>query len=139
MTRERFEDLAEIYGGDIARWPAAERDGAALLMAADPDFAKAALAAPASLDAVLDAWAPLPVSHQLREAVIAGAPAARARRGVRGWFWRAGLGAGLAAACAAGLVVGVRLSDVVVQQDDTVSAALSGYDDLADVVIGEGA
>ena len=108
-------------------------------MAADPDFAKAALAAPASLDAVLDAWAPLPVSHQLREAVIAGAPAARVRSGVRGWFWRAGLGAGLAAACAAGLVVGVRLSDVVVQQDDTVSAALSGYDDLADVVIGEGA
>jgi len=139
MTRERFEDLAEIYGGDIARWPAAERDGAALLMAADPDFAKAALAAPASLDAVLDAWAPLPVSHQLREAVIAGAPAARARSGVRGWFWRAGLGAGLAAACAAGLVVGVRISDVVVQQDDTVSAALSGYDDLSDVVIGEGA
>ena len=40
---------------------------------------------------------------------------------------------------AAGLVVGVRLSDVVVQQDDTVSAVLSGYDDLSDVVIGEGA
>lgn len=140
MTRERFEDLAEIYGGDIARWPAAERDAAALLMAAEPEFAKAALAAPADLDAVLDAWAPMAVSHQLREAVIAAAPSARpARGGVRGWFWRAGLGAGLAAACAAGLVVGVRLSDVVVQQDDTVSAALSGYDDLSDVVIGEGA
>lgn len=139
MTRDRFEDLAEIYGGDVARWPAAERDAAALLMAAEPDFAKAALAAPANLDAVLDAWGPTPVSHQLREAVIAAAPVARARRGVRGWFWGAGLGAGLAAACAAGLVVGVRLSDVVVQQEDTVSAALSGYDDLADVVIGEGA
>lgn len=139
MTRERFEDLAEIYGGDIARWPAAERDAAALLMAANPDFAKAALAAPAELDAMLDAWAPLVVSHPLREAVIAGAPTVRGRSGVRGWFWRAGLGAGLAGACAAGLVVGVRLSDVVVQQDDTVSAALSGYDDLADVVIGEGA
>ncbi len=137
MTRERFEDLAEIYGGDIARWPAAERDAAALLMAAEPDFAKAALAAPANLDAVLDAWAPLSVSHQLREAVIASAPVPRARHGVRGWFWRAGLGASLAGACAAGLVVGVRLSEVVVQQEDTVSAALGGYDDLADVVIGE--
>ena len=30
MTRERFEDLAEIYGGDIERWPAAER-GATLV------------------------------------------------------------------------------------------------------------
>lgn len=139
MTRERFEDLAEIYGGDIARWPAAERDAAALLMAAEPDFAKAALAAPADLDALLDAWTPLPVSHQLREAVIATAPANHARGGVRGWFWRAGLGAGLAAACAAGLVVGVRLSDAAAAQEDTVSAALSGYDDLSDVVTGEGA
>lgn len=139
MTRERFEDLAEIYGGDIARWPMAERDAAALLMAADPDFAKAALAAPAGLDDLLGAWAPQPVTHQLREAVIASAPRPRTRTGVRGWFWRAGLGVGLAGACAAGLVVGVRLSDTVVQQDDTVSAALSGYDDLSDVVIGEGA
>lgn len=139
MTRERFEDLAEIYGGDIARWPAAERDAAALLMAAEPDFAKAALAAPADLDALLDAWTPLPVSPQLREAVIASAPANRTRGGVRGWFWRAGLGAGLAAACAAGLVVGVRLSDAAAAQEDTVSAALSGYDDLSDVVTGEGA
>ena len=73
MTRERFEDLAEIYGGDIARWPAAERDAAALLMAAEPEFAKAALAAPADLDAVLDAWAPMAVSHQLRGAG-SGAP-----------------------------------------------------------------
>ena len=139
MTRERFEDLAEIYGGDIARWPAAEREAAARLMAADPDVAKAALAAPADLDALLDAWTPLAVSHQLREAVIAAAPAARPPGGVRGWFWRAGLGAGLAAACAAGLVVGVRLSDVATQQEDTVSAALSGYDDLSDLVTGEGA
>jgi hypothetical protein len=139
MTRERFEDLAEIYGGDIARWPAAERDAAALLMAAEPDFAKAALAAPADLDALLDAWTPLPVSYQLREALIASAPANRARGGVRGWFWRAGLGAGLAAACAAGLVVGVRLSDAAAAQEDTVSAALGGYDDLSDVVTGEGA
>ena len=26
MSLERFEDLAETYGGEIARWPEAERE-----------------------------------------------------------------------------------------------------------------
>lgn len=130
MTHERFEALAEAYGGEIARWPAAERDAATLLMAQEPDFASAALSAAADLDAMLDAWRAPAAGHALREAVIAAAPAKR-RAGVRGWFWRAGVGAGLAAACAAGLAVGVRLSDAVQpQNDETISASLSIDEDL---------
>ena len=138
MTHERFEFLAEAYGGDIARWPAADRDAAALLMAREPDFARTALAQAASLDAALDGWAPAQVSHALREAVIAAAPRARTRSMLQGWFWRTGVGAGLAAACAAGLIVGVKLSDTVQRQsDETIRAALTANDDLSGLLSGE--
>ena len=65
MTHERFEILAHAYGGDIARWPAAERDAAALLMAAEPEFARIVLADAGELDAALDLWAPLAVTAKL--------------------------------------------------------------------------
>ncbi|MFD1191920.1 hypothetical protein ACFQ27_15115, partial [Phenylobacterium conjunctum] len=58
MTPERFEELAEAYGGETARWPQAEREAAAALMAGRPDFAQAALAWADALDEVLDAWRP---------------------------------------------------------------------------------
>ncbi len=35
MTPERFRELAEIWGGDIARWPKAERDPAWILARTD--------------------------------------------------------------------------------------------------------
>ena len=95
MTHERFEILAHAYGGDIARWPAAERDAAALLMAAEPEFARIVLAAAGELDAALDLWAPLAATATLREAVVASAPAPRRRWGLNAWFLRAGVGAGL--------------------------------------------
>jgi len=136
MTHERFEILAQAYGGDVARWPAAERDAAA-----EPEFARIVLSDAGELDAALDLWAPVAVSQSLRDAVVASAPAPRRRWSLNGWFMRAGVGAGLAAACAAGLVVGVMLSDVTQPPttDDTVSAAISNYDDLSGLVTLEGA
>jgi len=103
LTHERFEALAEAFGGEIARWPVADRDAAALLMAAEPAYAQGVLAAAGRLDAALDAWAAAPVPVALRERLIASAPGARARPALIPWLWRAGLGASLAAACAAGL------------------------------------
>lgn len=138
MTPQRFERLAEAHGGDVARWPAAEREAATALMIAQPDVARSALARAAMLDATLDAWSPMTVTHDLRERVIAAAPAARRQGRLATWFWGAGLGAGLAAACAAGLAVGVTLYDVS-QPDETVSAAFAAYDDLSTEVTGEGA
>jgi hypothetical protein len=134
MTRERFEALAEAYGADIRRWPAAEREMAALLAAAEPGFCRAVLARSEELDMALDAWRPMPASHDLRERVIAQAP--RERRGFGlAWIWKAGLGAGLAAACAAGLALGVAISDQVSTTPagaEAVSAALD-YDALSSV------
>lgn len=133
MTRERFEALAEAYGGDIHRWPTEEREMAALMLRADPAFVRGVLARADDLDMALDAWRPASAPHLLRERIIATAP--QPRSGVRAWFWRAGLGAGLAAACVAGLAVGVAISDRVSATSagsEAVSAALD-YDELSAV------
>lgn len=142
MTRDRFLELADAHGGVVARWPSAEREAAAILMVAEPDFARIVLAAADRLDATLDAWSPLAVSHDLRRAVIAAAPAPRARRGLRAWLLGAGVGAGLAGACAAGLAFGVALSGnltTAVDAPEAVSAAMTGYDDLSEASEGAGA
>lgn len=110
MTHERFEALAEAFGGDVARWPADEREAAALLMAAEPGFTQAVLARADSLDAALDAWRPAGASAGLVERIVAGAPKERAPRWMN-WLSPAALGAGLAAACAAGVMVGVVVSE----------------------------
>jgi hypothetical protein len=107
-------------------------------MTAEPAFAREGLEQAEHLDGLLDAWRPLPVSHRLRDAVIAAAPRERRRGGIRDWVWRAGLGASLAGACAAGLVVGVTLSNAT-QPDEAVSAAMSGYDEISEAVGGEDA
>ena len=109
MTRERFESLAEAYGGDVSRWPAPAREAAALLMVAEPDFTQAALSRAETLDAALDAWRPAPFGHALIDRILAAAPRQRRPRWI-GWLSPAALGAGLAAACVAGVMVGVELS-----------------------------
>jgi len=108
MTPERFEDLAEAWGGDIARWPDAERVAAALVMAARPDWAQAVLARAGDLDAVLDMFAPPAGAPALTAQIVASAPSPRARRWIS-WLLPAGMGAGLAAACAAGVLAGAHL------------------------------
>lgn len=107
MTPERFETLAEAYGGHVARWPHAEREPAAELMAAQPAWATDVLARAGDLDAVLTAFASLRGSPGLAERIVAGAPKARPRW--VGWLLPAGMGAGLAAACAAGVMAGAQL------------------------------
>jgi len=107
MTPERFETLAEAYGGDVARWPDAERETAAELMAAQPALASELLARAGDLDALLTACAPPQGSPGLAGRIAAGAPKARPRW--IGWLLPAGMGAGLAAACAAGVMAGAQL------------------------------
>ncbi|MFC3070942.1 hypothetical protein [Phenylobacterium soli] len=108
MTRERFAALAEAFGGEVARWPLAERDGAAMLMAADAAWTGEVLAKAGALDAALDAWRPATASETTLAAILASAPRRRGPRWLA-WLSPAALGAGLAAACAAGVVVGVQV------------------------------
>ena len=133
MTYERFETLADAYGGDLRRWPEAERAAARALLDSDPRGA-ALLAEADGLDALLDA-APRPVAtHALREAVIASAAGAglkARRRGPGPLAWLSG--AGWAAAACAGVVFGLALTSHMTAnvRADTVlyQASLSGADD----------
>ncbi len=53
MDEKRFQDLADAWGGDISRWPEAERPAAQDFAKAHPDLATTMLAEAAALDAVL--------------------------------------------------------------------------------------
>jgi hypothetical protein len=120
VTKEEFQELAQAYGGEIARWPAARRDEAALLVASEPEFAMAVLSREAALDAALDELPRATASAELFERIVAGAPALRRRRPWRLWLAPAGLGAALAGIAAAGVLLGVEVS-----QRSTVSAEAS--------------
>jgi hypothetical protein len=106
MTPERFERLVAAYGAEPALWPAGEREAALALLADHPRLQQV-LDAERALDGALRAWTLPPVPARLRDGVLATAPKERGR-----WpaaWGRRGLwisGAGLAAACAAGVVVG---------------------------------
>lgn len=132
MTPERFEGLADAWGGDMARWPEAEREAAALLMAARPAWAADVLARARDLDALLDAFAAPGGSAGLAARIVAGAPRPRARRW-GGWLVPAGMGMGLAAACAAGVVAGVQFtaaSSAPAASDADALVAAVGDEDL---------
>ena len=105
MSLERFEAMADIYGGEIARWPEGEREAARALLATRPTRLAPVLAAAARLDRLLDMAPAQSASAALVGRLIAAAPerAGAARR------WVAGLGAalGLSATALAGVAVGV--------------------------------
>jgi ferric-dicitrate binding protein FerR (iron transport regulator) len=125
MTRERFAGLAEAYGGEIARWPQDEREAAAALVAADPDFTRPTLAAASDLDEALAQWPAPPMRAALRETVLAAAP--RPRRPA--WAARVALGAGLAGACASGLAVGALFLGAMTESNGAaVTAAMTGFE-----------
>lgn len=120
MDLPRFTALCEAYGGDPARWPEGERAAALAMTAADPAAAQA-LADARALDETLEASRPVPPSAVLRDRILASAPKPRPASGLRfGWGLRAGLGAGLAAAGIAGVLVG---SALTAPADEAASAA----------------
>ncbi|WP_165837084.1 hypothetical protein [Phenylobacterium hankyongense] len=130
MRKDRFEELAQAYGGDIARWPLEVRDAAALLVAEEPTFTQAVLADAGRLDVALEGWARAPASAALVDRIVAGRPVARRRPVWRGWLAPAGLGAALAAACAAGVIVGAQVSPTPTPTDsgDTVASVSADLD-----------
>ncbi len=136
MTLERLNDLADAWGGDLRRWPEADRRVAERLLASDP-AARAVLDRALSLDGLLAASPPPWPSAALRDQVIAAAAQAglRPRRARRFWLDRLVLasGAGWAAAACAGIVAGMSLTSHLtadVQADAVLyQATLAGIDD----------
>lgn len=73
MTPHRFTELAEAYGGDLQRWPSAERDSAQALLASDDSTLNAVLRQASWLDEQLDRHALPAVSPQLARQIVADA------------------------------------------------------------------
>jgi hypothetical protein len=123
MNAERFAELAEAYGADPRRWPAAERAEAEAFAAAQGAAAERLLFDARQTDAALDA-SPVPeVPPALRAAILASAPKPRAgKAGALRWLWLPA--SGLAAACAAGIMVGALAATELSEapQADTVIA-----------------
>jgi hypothetical protein len=136
MTRERFEDLAQAYGGDLDRWPPDAAASARALLGAEPELG-AVLGEAGAIDALLAASAAPTFSGILREKVIAAAPRlAGAWSRTTRWL----SGAGLAAACAAGVILGANMSDHFVGDPaaEALATASTSFDAQTDIVgIGE--
>ena len=104
LDAARVRALAEAFGADPARWPEAEREGALAWMKAHPDEAAVLLAEARALDGVLDAWRLDPTPAPLLRQVLAPAPAVVRQARRRSFLLTLGGGAGLAAACLAGIL-----------------------------------
>jgi hypothetical protein len=123
MDLERFQSLAERYGADLRRWPDGEREAAHACCAAHAAASARILAAEAELDAWLDADQAVAPSVRLRELILASAPKPRRVPRIAGidfGYWLSG--AGLAAAAAAGLAIGLASPNVAkVRQAEALS------------------
>ena len=132
MDATRFEELIDAYGARLERWPEVEREAARAYAMASPETSRL-LAEALTLDQALDAWTLPPESAALRETIVSAAPGPRARafvlRPIRLWW----AGAGLAAACAMGMVVGANLDRaglLTTPTTDSGTALLSTSDSL---------
>lgn len=126
MNAERFADLAGAYGGDIRRWPQEVRDDAYGWLEVHAE-ARAVLVEAGELDALLNTHAPAAPSSMLRERLLFQAPRARPLwRQTSAWL----SGAGLAAACAAGVMLGVNMSGSLLSAPEPAAVAetASGYE-----------
>jgi hypothetical protein len=128
VTKQEFRELAEAYGADLARWPTALRDEAALLVATEAAFAQDVLTREARLDAALDELPRAPASSELFERIVASAPPLRRRRRWRLWLAPAGLSAALAGIAAAGVLIGVQISEHSAVNSETTAQAVADLD-----------
>lgn len=137
MDETRFGALAEAWGGDLRRWPEAEREAARAFAQACPGQAERLLLEAEALDAVLDASPRPAVSAALRDRVIAAGPRPRGGSGaswpaLRRLIWLGG--AGWAAAACAGVVFGTNLGGHLADQQRAEAvvdqAMLGGFDEM---------
>ena len=104
LPLDRFRELAEAYGGVVARWPHEYRDAA--MRTATRPAGQAILSQACALDATLDTWQMPAPAAALRARVLLGAPAPGRDfvRRVRLWWSGIGLAAALAGALAGAAV-----------------------------------
>lgn len=113
LPRARFAALAEAYGGDLARWPAAARAAAAVTLARDP-AAAALLGEAARLDGVLASWRVAAPGAALVGAVLALRTSSAWTRARLWWSGIGFAGVGLSGALAGALLASVAPPPVAV-------------------------
>lgn len=136
MTLDRLTALADAWGGDLRRWPVADRAAAERLLVTDPG-ARAVLDAATAFDTLLSTSPQPRATAALRDQVITAAARAglKPRPARRFWLDRLVLasGAGWAAAACAGVIAGLSLTTHMtadVQADAVLyQATLAGVDD----------
>jgi len=127
MTPERFQALADAFGADLRRWPDEERFAAEQFARKDAR-AQAILSETAAFDDLL-ALSPAPApSVDLKNRLLALAPTPILPVWRRGGAWLSG--AGLAAACVLGVLVGANMSQSFLSDPplDTVVEASTAFD-----------
>ena len=127
MDQDRFDRLVDAYGAAPWRWPEEEREAATLFAQRSP-AASERLARERALDEALDVWAMAGAPAPLRERIVRSAPGWRVPVFRRPRVWWAG--AGLAAACALGVVTGAATSMPLSEgrDVDAVSGLTAQYD-----------
>ena len=140
MDIQRFEQLSAAYGGDVRRWPQVEREGASVLIAAQPEAAAAILREADSLDMALEASRPPVPSAALREAILMSAPrSGNLRPKLSAWdrLWAPRAGVAAAAVIAiAGILCGAVLVGAIAADpgaEAMVAAASSTPEDTGSV------
>jgi len=126
LTEARFIELAEAYGGVVARWPEAMR-AEAMDMAKRP-MMQAVLAQAERLDARLDLWKVEAPSAALRDRIHASRRMTLSRR-ARLWWSGIGIATALAGAAAGSVAASAALpSDHAVSDDTTAFGDISQQD-----------
>ncbi|MDB5469250.1 MAG: hypothetical protein JWR84_810 [Caulobacter sp.] len=129
MDAQRFEALADAHGGLIARWPAEVQDDAFAWLAQAPEAAQAVLTDALALDEALDVLRPPQPSAALRDAVLAAAPRQKQTWSLGRWLAGAGVGAALATASVAGVMIGTQVSTAPAEVSDEAVMSASTDDD----------
>lgn len=108
MTLERFTEILDAYGADMARWPEAERSAAAAFAETHGDLVQPLLAEATAIDALLGPSEARAAPDALAARIVASAPRHRriVSRDWRGLIWR---GLGLAGVTLAGATAGALL------------------------------
>ena len=108
MDARRFAALAEAYGGDLRRWPEAEREAATAFASSETGLAISRRAD--TLDALLDSYGVPRPGKALHDTILRTADRYIVRRRRQRFWW---LGLGLAGIGLAGAIAGLALVTVV--------------------------
>jgi len=108
MDVKRFAALAEAYGGDLRRWPQAEREAASAFASSETGQAISRKAG--TLDALLDSYSVPHPGRALHDSILQVANRHIVRRRRQRFWW---LGLGLAGIGLAGAIAGLALVTVV--------------------------